>query len=548
MFADAPELPDRTVVETDICIVGGGAAGITLAREFAGRSQQVLLLEGGGLESDAESQSLYGGESIGLPYEDLDGTRSRYLGGSTNCWGGWSQPLDDLDFEARSWVPYSGWPISRADLDGYYTRARALCELGPHPFDLEYWRALLPAINDEVCGLDRIDTIATQFSPPTRFGKRYRDDLVRAPNINVLLHANVVRLEQSHDGGRVDRVVAATLDGRELTVAARVFVLAAGGIENARLLLLSDSVEPAGLGNRHDMVGRFFMEHPRVSLGRLAPLPRQHPLSIMNVMVNYRSRGLRLDNGQIALSWTPSRETQAVEAIPNSRTYLESVYTGRDTDAVRALIRLRQMLRRGRPVNPARELKQIISGLDQAVLALVAKYTRMSWLSIGTRMTTVVEPLPNPDSRVRLSQARDRLGLRRTALDWQLDGRTLATVQRTQEVIRDGLAGLGYAAEIPDAENEPTMLKWCWHHMGTTRMSADPRHGVVDSDCRVHGIDNLFIAGSSVFPTCGKDMPTLTIVALALRLAERIRADMAAPSVVRTRGAVGQSARGLVPA
>jgi len=268
MLIDGRTLPPDRLVRTDLCIVGGGAAGITLALAFAGdRDIDVCLVESGGLDFDADVQELYRGQTIGVAYEPYD-TRLRYFGGSTNHWGGWCRPLEEMDFEARPWVPHSGWPIGLAELAPYYTEAGALCEVPGLGREAGTWseRLGLPAL---ALADSRLRHMMFLVSSPTRFGEVYRERLLAAANLTICLHSNVIGFKRSPQGALVDRVQVATLTDNRFEIAARCFVLACGGIENARLLLCSKSME-GGLPDPYDLVGRYFMEHAHFDLGRLA--------------------------------------------------------------------------------------------------------------------------------------------------------------------------------------------------------------------------------------------------------------------------------------
>ena len=290
MFQDAQSIPTDSVLDSDLCIVGCGAAGITIARELAGSSLRVTVLESGGLDFDAPTSDLYVGDITGLPYFELQFARLRYFGGSTNHWGGTCRPEEPIDFEVRDWVPHSGWPISRADLDPYYPRAAEVVGLNVAERDLDVWRAASPfptmPFDDE-----RIVTVVAQIvkSRERRFAPRYRSELESAANINVVLHANATEIETNGAGGAVERIHAATLAGGRFTVTAGAYIVATGGIENARLLLASDRVRPNGVGNDHDLVGTLLPRAPSVRRGddpphgqadpdRLLPTPRRSGL------------------------------------------------------------------------------------------------------------------------------------------------------------------------------------------------------------------------------------------------------------------------------
>jgi FAD dependent oxidoreductase len=267
VLIDAHKVPEGRTVETEVCIVGAGAAGITLALEFVNQPFRVCLLESGSLEFDQATQSLYDGEIAGLPYTSLKAARARYFGGTTNHWNGWCRPLDEIDFQTREWIPHSGWPFGRAHLEPYYKRAQKICQLGPFNYDAEAWQTQ-DAPSLPLAG-GRVITTVFQFSPPTRFGQLYRDEIVHARNISTYLRANVLEIEATKTGKTVTRLRVACLQGNKFWISAKFFILATGGIENARLLLASNKVYAAGLGNQNGIVGRFFMDHVNLDSGAI---------------------------------------------------------------------------------------------------------------------------------------------------------------------------------------------------------------------------------------------------------------------------------------
>lgn len=505
MFTDARTLSDHTLIEADLAIIGGGPAGITLARAFANGTTRVCLVESGGLEPDPEVQALYEGENAGIEYP-LAGNRLRFFGGSSNHWGGYCRPLDAIDFERRDWVPYSGWPFGIEELEPYYGPASELVEIAPLRFaDKAYWQQVdgepLP---DAVTG--RMQVRFTHFSPPTHFGTRYGDELKRAANIQVLLNANVVEIATLGGGQSVTGLEVRTLTGLSLRVRARRFVLATGGMENARLLLLSNRSVPAGLGNQNDLVGRFFMEHPHLGgfgeivVGDLARVPRI-----------YRQRlaaGGRFANAAFDPTASFLRERRLLNA-----TFMAgdagSYRAGTVSDWEKAALHM-DMLKAARPFLT----DAAPDDADEAPLG--------HWLGLGC----ACEQVPNPDSRITLADERDALGLRRIRLDWRLteqDRRSLVEHMRSL-AMEFGALGMGrMLINVEDDGRWPAVVTGGAHHMGTTRMYDDPRQGVVDRHCRVHGVDNLYVAGSSVFTTSGAANPTLTLVALALRLAQHLK-------------------------
>jgi choline dehydrogenase-like flavoprotein len=498
MFIDARTLPEGTTVQADVCIVGAGAAGIALARELRGGPFRVCLLESGNLEFNDETQSLYKGELAGQLYMPLTTARQRFFGGTTNHWGGWCQPLDDIDFEARDWVPHSGWPFGKSHLRPFYERAQAILEIGPFAYDSEDWDAgsarHLPFRDG------RVITRMVQFSPPTRFGQVYRDAIGGTDTISTYLNANVTEIETNGDGRLATRLHVACLQGNRFSVSARIFILAAGGIENARLLLMSNKVQKAGLGNHHDLVGRYFMDHAGLKGGTIL-LADPNTSTALYV---HRVRGFHKKSpptqrkeqslmGELMLTPTAMR----AERLANFSAVLESTSS----------------------------LESAKGDGFLTPLYDVIKNVNRRFFKPPLIMRNIIEPIPNPESRVSLIDERDRLGQNLVRLDWRLSSQDKHTIKRSQEIIGAelGRAGLGRLMVFDEAVWPASLERGLAHHMGTTRMHIDPIKGVVNENCRVHGIANLFVAGSSVFPTYGYAPPTLTIIALALRLADHVR-------------------------
>jgi choline dehydrogenase-like flavoprotein len=537
LIIDANNLPSGTGLEADICIIGAGAAGITLAREFDNKACRVILLESGKLKRSRAVQALYKGESVGLHYDSLDQARSRYFGGSSNCWGGFCRPMDPHDFEARDWVPNSGWPITRNDMEPYYKRAHTVLQLGPFNYDPETWQRWLNRADGKLLPLERrrVINLISQLSPPTRFGQVYREEIARSPNVFAYLNANVTEIETPGTGSRVTGVKVSTLDGMPFKVVARHYILATGGIETPRLLLASNRHQSAGVGNQHDLVGRYFMDHPRLRSGTVTFRDPKANGSIYDLHVTLPGE-MTAQGVKIAAYFGLTEETQRAERLLNTRCYAVSRFVCGDRATYTAVSHLRQALHGGGSVlerSPAELLNIVRRSPHVAVLAAGLKL-RLPFLARGFWLETVVEPTPLRDSRVTLGEERDPLGMPRVKVDWRVGDLEKRTIRRTQQILGEEMARIGagrVTVDAPsDAEPWSDSLSGCWHHMGTTRMHTDPRQGVVDAQCRVHGTENLFIAGSSVFPTCGSDMPTITIVALALRLAEHLKGLQAAPA------------------
>jgi choline dehydrogenase-like flavoprotein len=529
MFIDARSISKKTVINTDVCIVGAGAAGITLGREFIGQPIRVCLLESGGLEYDPETQSLYKGQNAGHPYYPLEAARARFFGGTTNHWNGACRPLDSIDFEARAWVPYSGWPFARSHLWPFYERAQTVLQLGPLKYDGASWERE-DRLRAKFAG-NSLDSAVFQNNP-IRFGQVYREEIRSAPNVVTYLNANVLEFEANEPGRAVKHLRVTSFARNDFFVSARVYVLATGGIENARLLLLSNRRNRRGLGNDHGLVGRFFMDHPGSSWGRFGIIaPSEFPLSF------YETRGdpeLNTDASERPYIWgfvTPTEQTLRQQKLLNCGVSIRE-HPEKESPGVVSMRSIKNKLVNGEwPDNFWQHITNVISDIDGVTLKSVQKITGKQGAPRILEIENWAEPRPNPNSQVRLSSELDALGQQRVVLDWQLTEQDMNNVRKVLQLIatelgRSNLGRLRIDPEICSDKWVSSMLEGSYHHVGTTRMHKDPKHGVVDPNCRVHGLSNLYVAGSSVFPTAGHANPTLTIVALALRLADHIKQKM----------------------
>ncbi|MCI0598214.1 MAG: GMC family oxidoreductase [Beijerinckiaceae bacterium] len=541
MLIDARQIDQFAKISGDICIVGAGAAGISMALEFERTKVEVVLLEGGGIDPDPETQSLYAGENCGLSHEPPAQSRSRYLGGSTNCWGGWCRPLDAMDFEKRSWIANSGWPICKRDLLPYYERSHSLLELGEFNYDIGHWASEIAKMKAALLPIDGncFHNVINQLSPPTRFGTVYRSRLSQASTVKLFLFANTTEILTDETGTQVTGVRVATLNHKTFNVSAKVVVLAAGGIENPRLLLLSNKAQAAGLGNGRNLVGRYYMDHPRIQADciSLPDAKSYRPLYDSTLINNPKGRGPT--KRTLAAHLAPTPEFQQRMKLANSRTYLVARNLNDLSSSYFALKAVRRALYGRRhfrhPLSrTAREILQqlpvLIEHAPKTAMTIAEVLLNPILVRRHFYLETVIEPVPNPESRVTLSAERDRLGLNQVRVTWQLtedDREHCATTNKTiLATLSHSRIGFPSGQSADYADIWPKKIVGCWHHMGTTRMHSDPAKGVVDANCKVHGINNLFVAGSSVFPTVGSDSPTITLVALALRLCDKITSSL----------------------
>jgi choline dehydrogenase-like flavoprotein len=497
--------------------------------ELADQPFRVVLLESGGLEPDPDTQALCQGTSVGQPYGALETTRLRYFGGTTNHWSAWCRPFQAVDFEALDGIPHTGWPIRYAELQPFYPRALSVLQLRDE-WTPELWadadRPLLPLTGQQV-----ITSLRQQARPRRQrlhFGQTYGDRVERASNIQLYLHANVTEFETDRTGTSVTRVKVACLSGARFTVAAKYFVLATGGIENARLLLLSNRQHVRGLGNQHDLVGRFFQDRPGMLGGIFRPSNARLPLRFYKLNQFYRGKQ-SIARGSLELSEDVRRREQLARVCID----LAPVYEARYTRALqsRGLASMRHLLgslwRGTVPEDLGHHVRNVAAELDGVVVGTYGRLRYGHDYPVNhVRLMAGVDPVPNPDSRVTLGPGQDALGQPRVQLDWRLSAVDRRSIYRTVELVGIALAraGLGRVQmKLDDSRTWPPDVGWVCHHIGTTRMSDHPRQGVVDRNCRMHAISNLFVAGSSVFPTSGSGMPTLMIVTLAIRLADHLK-------------------------
>lgn len=509
MHTDARTLEDGTTIQGDLCIVGAGAAGISMAMEWLGQSHKVILLEGGGFNYDPDMQALYAGKSVGdHPYQvPLEAARLHYFGGTTGHWAGWCAPMEPLNFERRDWVPYSGWPFDKKHLDPFYARAHVYTELGPYEYDASFYEAENAAYKRIPFNEELIWTKMWQFSPPTRFGSKYREDIANAENIHLYTYANVTNIEANENVQSITGLRVQTLEGNRLTVKARYYVLACGTIQNARLLLTSNKQAPAGLGNDNDLVGRFFMEHLEMGGAQLM-LAEEDTMP----MYSFRFGETRPPTGELALTEAVQRDHR----ILNSTASLRGGTFPKEMSSFFQRFSERQLNMREPESGEERQRRRWTSRPANA---------RRDY-----QLQTRAEQAPNPNSRVLLSNAKDALGVPLADLHWQLTELDQRSVRVFFEIVGQefGRLGMGRIQLLDwlidgDDSDWPSFLSGGFHHMGTTRMHEDPKRGVLDADAKVHGIENLYVAGASAFPTSGAPNPTLTLIALSLRLSDHLK-------------------------
>ena len=573
-----------TQFEADLVIVGGGPAGLTIAKEFAGTSTRVLLLESGLARETPEHTALAEVESVGEPRTEAQkqkriafhgasssswtqatqpyGVRCRALGGSTLAWAGKSAAFDAIDFQERPWVPHSGWPIARQSLSPYLDRAADVLNLGPNIYDDELWELIGASRPKPGVDADIVRSFFWQFARSRvdhldvmRFGREFAS--FKAPNIRVLLNATATRINLSHSGSRFDHVEIATLSGARSSATARHCVLAASGIENARLLLASRNQQASGIGNGHDLVGRFLMDHPGARIGQLGS-DRLGETGRLFGFYGVQHQG-RTHMYMRGLAPTAARQEQ--ERLLNCAVYFMPQLSPDDPwDALKRLLQRKSdrvlqdtlsVLGGGPLLAKGLAMKALASdampgGLKDLVVNTAIRFSPNlvadEFLSRGVphkvtaiSIDAICEQRPDPSSRLRLSDRTDPLGVPIAQVDWHINHEERNTIVRLGHLIREIFSGAGLPEPLLEpwvAGNKPdeAVIIDMAHTMGTTRMSDDPKKGVVDRNCQVHGVGGLHIAGSSVFPTSGHANPTLMLLALAIRLADELKTELGASS------------------
>lgn len=570
---DLRTLPDRNTIEADLCIVGSGPAGLGIALQLIGMGQRVVVLESGDLECTPEAEALNEIESIGLRRAPQELVRRRGLGGASALWSGRCGVFDAIDHQERPWVANSGWPFDETEVARYTERAGRLLGLGPAVYSdrahvmlrdsksAPLWNEelLLPVVwqyskhvpEDAVAvrdfasagvdGAEHIGALQHAAAPGARrFGESYRSVLRDAQNVRVFLNATATCVElephgQSVRGVTVASPPSAAHPSRGAFVACKHLVLAAGGIENARLMLASRSVNPRGVGNDRDVVGRYLMDHPYAVIASYDG-PGSEALR-RRLGPRWYDRGGIRHVYQLGIRLSP--DVQRRERLVNS--VVQQIEHGDGAAPISLVGRVARSLKNGAvTLDVARDALAAVKDPTGLAMGAYDRYVlHRPSMSSPTHVDfgCVPEQVPDWSSRLTLSDATDALGMPRSVINWRANDLEFETIKRTGEIFVSEVARLGYEPPklAPWMQGGPSAYRELVHDMahptGTTRMSSDPGRGVVDEHCQVHGIEGLYVAGSSVFPTAGYMNPTLMLLSLSLRLADDLKRKLARTSV-----------------
>jgi choline dehydrogenase-like flavoprotein len=528
----------------DVLILGGGAAGLSLAAILSSRSINVAVVEAGGRTRSKTSQAIYRGELADPTiHPRIDSYRVRAIGGTSTIWGGRAIPFDPIDFEKRSWVPGSGWPFDDTELSPYYVGALDLCDAGRPIYTAD--EALENAQAELAPGLDSavIRTTIERFSKPTNFWRKFGWRLRTSPHAHIFMNAGATRIRLDPDGRTVEAIEIAGPNGARRMLRAKTYVVAMGGLETARLLMASNDVRPKGIGNDFGHLGRNYMSHLCATVGAVT----------FSGAVGSIAHDYEVDPDGIYVRrrlWITDATQRKLGLLNTTfRTHLPEPANPDHGDAILSAMFMAKgvvLYEYGRkfaenPVSASQWLRHVmnIAGQPRRLASFSARWIQKRVLAERKLPSVVIgspqnryeiefhaEQAPNRDSRVTLSSERDALGMPRLKVDWRITDLDIESLQKSYAVLarelqRTGTGVLSFDPSVLAERARRTGIVG-GHHIGLTRMSVEPRDGVVDPDCRVHGIDNLYVNSSAVFPTSGQANPTLTLLALSLRMADTI--------------------------
>jgi choline dehydrogenase-like flavoprotein len=522
MILNANELISAELLESDICIMGAGVAGITLAVKLLDSGKRVILLDAGVESFDPDVQSQYSSESQPKYFPDTMSSRLRMLGGSSNHWENSTERLDPLDLSSRDWVPDSGWPIDYAELKRFYPEAEAFCGLDNKGYDFTYWREKLN-LNDKLLNSETLETAIFKAAlPPVRFFEKFGVKLKESNSATVITSANVIDL--NYIDGKVSSVLISNKSKITSTIKAKHFVMCFGGIENARMLLHINQKNNNQLGNQFDNVGRYFMEHPTIRAAHFLPF---------NGALNGVFDGVVFNQQLLRARFKLTEKAQLQHEVNNMRLILTKASNMQLSSGIRSSHIISDSMKGSEiPDQFGTHLMNIIKDIDligEQYLRKEFNYTLFEEAHQfgGYQFVSMIEQTPERTNRIELGEETDKYGIKRVKISWAVSEYDISKTWESLKLLSKDpvLNQFGRVRLLSEGNRRvwSSQLGFGQHHMGTTRMSESEKTGVVDSSCRVFGTSNLYIAGSSVFPTGGHVPPTLTIIAMAIRLAEKLK-------------------------
>jgi choline dehydrogenase-like flavoprotein len=513
VIIDLNDLPSQRF-QCDICVVGTGAAGLTLASVLLKSRKAVLFLESGGLEIEPGTSDLNRCEISDLHFVGDRLGRSRVIGGSTRCWSGQLLPLAAQDFEERPWIKQSGWPFDLSELENYYKKALHFLGADNLNFDSDLLEVL--DIPDQPFDKTSFRFYFAKWSPHPDLRSLFMSDFEESTNSTLLHYANLTKIHLSDDLKRVTQLEVKNQKLVSFRIECTRAILCLGGIETPRVLLANNHQIPEGIGNRYRLVGKYFQDHPTIRVGILHS---KDPGRVVRLFGPNWHDG-RLYTGKISLTSAKQREF----ATLNATAYCDGESYPRVLEKRMLLNLLREKVLKDRI--PAATFNNLIQLLLRSLSLAVQR--RIFRQDAQFAFTIMTEQEPFADSAISLGKTRDRYGVPRANIHWRLTENTWRTVMCFARLLEEEFEStrLGTMELLPYIKTPSSLWRIyphdAFHHMGSTRMAVSPDRGVVDPDCKVFGIDNLYLISSAVFPTSGSSNPTLTIVALAYRLLEHL--------------------------
>jgi hypothetical protein len=514
MITDFLKLKHNENLAADICVVGAGAAGMAIAEFFLSENKKVLVVESGNFKFNQDIQNYYKVENVGLKFNGAMGGRFRTMGGSTTRWGGQALPLTQLDFKQKDWIKNTGWPIRKEDLDTYYKKALKFLNVDDLDFDDQIFQKL------KIKPLDFNSTFhyhVSKWSPNPDLRNVYKKQFEESQNLEILLNANLLNIKLNDEKNYIDLIVVCDMN-KQINITAKFYILCCGGIENARIML-HNSIAPGC------PVGKYLQDHPSIEIGKLITGSKQRVQKYFNI--HYWKKW----EYSIRLSFTD--EFQEREKCSNASASI--MFTPLPTSFIGQLNLLKRSISEKKPIQIIKSIFGVaVKSYEIVIIAYYYIFDRFQYKPDAAFPIKIsFEQEPSENSWVKLSDKdRDALGIPLSKINWDITEATWTTTfkiaeELTKELKRHNLGEVELYPEI--TRGNPDWKKLFGdvnHHIGTTKMGDDPLKSVVDSDCKVWGLDNMYIASSSVFPTGGHSNPTLTLIALSYRLAEHLNKNL----------------------
>jgi choline dehydrogenase-like flavoprotein len=552
MLIDAETIEVGTIIKSDIVVVGSGPAGTVVALELAKAGYDVALIESGDLKFSAESQDLSTAENFDPKFHaSMSDCTRRQLGGTSVIWGGRCLPYDPVDFDRRTYIPNSNWPIMYEELESYFARACQYFFCGESEFDINNipnieQKSIIPGLPDTEVLTSKLE----RWSLPTNFGKEYFKNFQQSQKIKVFYNLTCTEIETNEQGNRVELIHLQTLKGRKILAKCQKYVLAGGALNTTRLLMVSDRKHSGGIGNHSGLLGRFYMGHlsGSIATAHFTTAPKDTVFGFDrdpdDIYLRRRFSFTRefLHEKQLSniVAWLgvpkfgdSSHQNGILSAayvalnIPGLKNYLTPTATRK-----MAIGEDNGKSYRSHISNILRDFKQVLTfapyfGYERYIakrkIPALFVYSAANEYPLHYHS----EQIPNYNSFVNLSDKFDKLGMRKLNINIQFLQQDIDNVIKAHEFWDHHLRkhDCGYLKYLTDdlAASVWEQAGDGFHQVGTTRMSAHPNDGVIGTNCNVHGVDNLFIASSSVFVTSGQANSTFMIVSFALRLADHLK-------------------------